>query len=209
MKIPDETIFGHDNKNSNIDFRFVRTIKEDDAKIDILQLRLKKYFENQVEPLVKANSAFPLTVLTCLGIETLGEIFFEKSIFDSAKRFTNACFELDPIFKPKPSKQTLQKMNEVWSSDKMKGVKSIAHVVHNFLRNAMIHGYSAQAIYLSYEDTQNFLENKEYGIFVINPNWFWDRYKYGSDKLFNMAKSKTNHKQKRKCCLEYFNKLID
>lgn len=208
-KVPDDVIFGIKEDQKSIDYGYIRSVSDENELIRLLELRLGVFFENKVEPLVDSRSAFPLAVMTCIGIETLGEIFFKEDKDESARQFVNVTFELSSEFKKKPEKETLKIMNQTWSEEKMKGIKSKGHVLHNFFRNSMIHGFSAQAIYLSYEDTNDFIEIPNKGIFVMNPDWLWNRYKLGTAKLFKMAQSGKNHKQKRKNCLTYIQKMLE
>ena len=82
--VPDKIIFGIDSLGNVIDYGFVRKVKDDNELINLLRLRLKVFFVDQVQPLQNSRSAFPLTTMTCVGIETLGEIFVNKNNDDTS-----------------------------------------------------------------------------------------------------------------------------
>ena len=86
-KVPDKIIFGIDELGNSIDYGFVRNVTDDNELINLLRLRLKVFFIDQVQPLQESRSAFPLTTMTCVGIETLGEIFVKEKKDDTSFQF--------------------------------------------------------------------------------------------------------------------------
>jgi len=73
MAIPDTTYFGPDN----ITFGDVRIAKSPLEKIEFLKKRLDSFFIYQIDALDR-RSPFPLEIMCCIAIETLGAIFTEK-----------------------------------------------------------------------------------------------------------------------------------
>lgn len=86
-KALDEIIFGVDSSGVAINYGFVRAIQDDTSLINLLHLRLKVFFINQVQPLQDFRSAFPLSIMTCIGIETMGEIFVAENKDDTSYQF--------------------------------------------------------------------------------------------------------------------------
>lgn len=76
--VPDNVIFGINESNSPIDYGYVRNVTDENELINLLRLRLMVFFINQIQALQNARSAFPLTTMTCIGIETMGEIFIKE-----------------------------------------------------------------------------------------------------------------------------------
>ena len=73
MPVPNEVIFGVDDSNESITYGDIRNINDDTELIKLLKYRLNVYLINQVEPI---GGAFPKANMTCILIETLGDIFY-------------------------------------------------------------------------------------------------------------------------------------
>jgi hypothetical protein len=82
-KVPDKVIFGIDTLGHSINYGFVRSVTDNNELINLLRLRLKVFFIDQVQSLQNSKAAFPLTTMTCVGIETLGEIFVKENKDDT------------------------------------------------------------------------------------------------------------------------------
>ena len=78
MPIPDKTFFGSKLDGTGaILFGEVRQITDEDDKLHLLKRRLEAYLTSQIDPIAdstKIYSPFPLTVLTCIAVETLGRV---------------------------------------------------------------------------------------------------------------------------------------
>ena len=90
MPVPDEVIFGPDTQMKTITYGDVRSMAEAD-KLKVLKLRLDRFFIEQVDELgknkegnVKVYAPFPLALLTCVGIETLGEVMYHSDLCDKS-----------------------------------------------------------------------------------------------------------------------------
>jgi len=98
MSIPNETIFGpHLTEARGIRFGEVRQVNDADTKLRYLKQRLDGFLISQIDPIsTKIYSPFPLTVLTCIAVETLGRIIEPISAYelDSRKKKGNPknCF---------------------------------------------------------------------------------------------------------------------
>ena len=87
MPVPDPVHFGPAADNSGLTYGQVRVMNQEE-QFQALQRRFNRFFLEQVGELTKSNggkrlvySPFPLFVMTCVGIETAGKIFwlFSKS----------------------------------------------------------------------------------------------------------------------------------
>jgi len=207
-KIPDEVKFGHNAKGEVIDYGYVRAVSDNTELIDLLRIRLETFLINQVQPLQKSRSPFPLTVMTCVGIETLGEIFIPEDKDDSSFQFVEISKKLNQIFGRKLSKKYEKKLTELWSNKDLKNIDCYGKVLYLFFRNTMIHGYQGKGVFLSYEDLDKIEVDEETSFIKMNPDWFWNSYKDAFDKLFADAKKAQEANAMRKNCLKYINEYL-
>ena len=94
MAVPNQTIFGVDENEASINYRTVRQITDEDRLIILLKLRIEVFFIGQVKPL-ETVSPFPLSVMTCIGVETLGEITIAESSDDNGIQFKKILGKFD------------------------------------------------------------------------------------------------------------------
>lgn len=107
-KIPGETIFAPDFGGTRIDYDYVRSINDDTELIKLLYSRLKGFFVEQVQPLQDHRSAFPLMTMTCVGIETLGQIFISEDKDDKSCQFVEILKKIHQVFGRKPQKKVFR-----------------------------------------------------------------------------------------------------
>ena len=88
MAVPNLTIFGVDENEASINYGTVRQITDEDRLIRLLKLRIEVFFIGQVKPL-ETVSPFPLSVMTCIGVETLGEITIAENSDDNGIQLKN------------------------------------------------------------------------------------------------------------------------
>lgn len=207
-KVPDKIIFGIDKLGNSIDYGFVRNITDETELIDLLKLRLKVFFIDQVQSLQNSRSAFPLTTMTCIGIETLGEIFIKEDKDDTSFQFIEIIKKVNQTFGRKPNKKYEKKLQEIWTGKDLKSIDCFGKLVYRFFRNTMIHGYQAKGMFLSYEETDNIEIDEEFAFIKINPDWFWDSFKkYYENQFASIIKAETNNKE-RQNCLKYINEFL-
>ena len=202
-KIPDDSIFGPNDLGEGITYGYVRSIKDETELIRLLKLRLGGFFIRQVQPLQDAHSAFPLAVMTCVGIETLGVIFVPKKEGDSSYQFVETTSKMHQIFGRKPDETFLESFAAIWSEKKKSDFNSYGKVLYKFFRNTMIHGYQGKGAFLSYEDTDKIEIKSESGFMVINPDWLWNTYKAFFEKRFSDVLEAQNNNPERQNCLQY------
>lgn len=94
MAVPNQTIFGVDENEASINYGTVRQITDEDRLIILLKLRIEVFFIGQVKPL-ETVSPFPLSVMTCIGVETLGEITIAESSDDNGIQFKKILGKFD------------------------------------------------------------------------------------------------------------------
>ena len=206
--VPDKVIFGIDGLNNPIDYGYIRQITDDNELITLLRLRLRVFFIDQVQILQNSPSAFPLATMTCVGIETLGEIFINENKDDASFQFVETLKNVHQMFGRKPNKKFDKKLQTIWAEKDLKNVDSFGKIVYRFFRNTMIHGYQAKGMFLSYEDTNNIEIDEEFAFLKINPDWFWNNFKtYFENQFVSVGKTQENNPE-RQNCLRYIKTFL-
>ncbi len=207
-KIPDEIIFGIDNNRNAVDYGFVRNIKDDNELINLLRLRLMRFFIEQVQVLQDSKSAFPLTTMTCIGIETLGEIFIEKNANDTSFQFVEIIKKVNQTFGFKPNKKYMTKLKEIWSEKDLAKIDNFGKLTYRFFRNTMVHGYQGKGVFLSYEDTESIEIDEKSAFIKINPDWFWNSFKGYYERQFKIVEKAESNNKERRNCIDYIKNFL-
>ena len=185
MPVPDNIIFGSNPPTDQYTYGQVRALKGD-HRYYALKHRLDTFLIAQINGLgkdkegkSKVYSPFPLFLLTCIAIETLGKALFRPSqpmSDEDAQRagFLKVCSKIDHIFPRQLSKKNKEGYDTLWDEDQHKKVKSLAHVIYRFGRHTMVHGFRGKGVYF---DVQ--LEKWKFtdGALNLNPYWFWRAFK--------------------------------
>jgi hypothetical protein len=207
-KVPDKVIFGIDTLGNSIDYGFVRKVTDDNELINLLKLRLKAFFIDQVQSLQNSKSAFPLTTMTCVGIETLGKIFVKENKDDTSFQFVEIIKKTHQKFGGKLNKTYKQKLQEIWAEKDLKNIDNFGKLTYRFFRNTMIHGYQGKGVFLSYEDTKNIVVDDEFAFITINPDWFWNSFKDYFEKQFALIGQAQANNTERQNCLNYIKNFL-
>lgn len=201
--IPDSVIFGISREKKPITYGDFRRIEDQDESILLFQLRLERFFVDQVRCLSESKAAFPLAIMACIGVETLGEIFLPKNKDDASEQFVMTLKKVHQRFGRKPSKKMLDTLKVLWKDKDLTKIDSYAKIVYRFFRNSMIHGYRAEGVFLSYEDTDNLSFDESSGFIVLNPEWMWKEVKSYFFKLFGDCLEAQDNHPNRRCCISY------
>jgi hypothetical protein len=207
-KVPDKVIFGVDNFGNTIDYGVVRSMTDDNELIKLLYLRLKVFFIDQVQTLQNSRSAFPLTTMTCIGIETLGEIFVKENKDDTSYQFVEIIKKVNQTFGRKPNKKYEKKLQDIWSEKDLKNIDSFGKLTYRFFRNTMIHGYQGKGVFLSYENTKSIEIDDQFAFIIINPDWFWNSFKDYYEKQFMLVGQAEVNSTERQNCIDYIKKFL-
>ena len=176
--------------------------------INLLRLRLKVFFIDQVKPLQNHSSAFPFTTMTCVGIEILGKIFIMENKDDTSYQFVEIIKKIHQFFARKPNKKYDKKLKEIWSEKDLNKIDCFGKIVYRFFRNTMIHGYQGKGVSLSYEDTKNIEVDENFAFIKINPDWFWNNFKDFFDKRFMEILNAQDNNKERQYCLKYIKEYL-
>ncbi len=188
MPVPDDVYFGPADDGSGLFYGQIRAFKEDD-RFRALQRRFNHLFLGQVGELARSHegkrvvySPFPLFVMTCVGIETAGKIFFARApgqgeSEDDVQRlgFLEVCKGIHPHFSRPLNKNQKNEFDSLWGPDEHQKVKSVGHIIYKLGRHTMIHGYRGKGVYFTEHETVPEWK-MERGAVVINPYWFWKRF---------------------------------
>jgi hypothetical protein len=207
-KIPDDIIFGHNLSGEVITYGNVRETTDEDTRIKLLKIRLETFLLNQIEPLISSKSAFPLCTMTCVGIETLGQIFIAEDKHDQSFQFVSISKKIDQKFGRQINKIFFSKLEEIWDTRELKNFDNYGVILYKFFRNTMIHGYRTQGVFLSYENTESIDIVNESAIIVLNPNWFWNNFNKCFNTIFDEVLKAQNTNKERINCMNYINNSL-
>jgi hypothetical protein len=91
MPVPDKTYFGPTEDNKSLHYGEVRAMAEE-QQFSALQRRFNHLLLGQINELARSEgekrlvySPFPLFIMTCVGIETAGKIFFNRPPMDGQR----------------------------------------------------------------------------------------------------------------------------
>ena len=130
MPVPDDVYFGPKEDCSGQFYGEVRAFKEED-QFRALERRFNHLFLGQVGELARCNegkrivySPFPLFVMTCVGIETTGKIFFSRAPGKGEKEedvqrlgFMEICKGIHSHFSRPPNKNQKKEYDALWAQE--------------------------------------------------------------------------------------------
>jgi hypothetical protein len=148
--------------------------------IGLYQKRLERRLIGQTDCLTK-KSPFVKATMTAIGLETIGEIFYQQAS-DDMPSFVHAIQDLDSAFKNIPEQGFIDGAKITYPELPIDKIPSYGHFLYRYFRNSMIHGFWGRAVFLSYEDCDHF-KIKD-GYMVLNPDGFWELFKKLFHKLF-------------------------
>lgn len=183
MPVPNEVIFGPDVPSGPLTYGQVRKLAPDE-QLRALHRRLGAYFISQVTELGKPEggsskvySPFPLFLMTCVGIETIGKVFFSRVPNQGEKQediqregFLSVCNKLHKNFSRPLNKSQKKDYDLLWGADAHKHAKTASNIVYRLGRHTIVHGYQGRGVFLT-EGLDDW--SLEAGAIIINPYWFW------------------------------------
>lgn len=218
MAVPDNTYFGIDEKGKGVYYGDVRNENNPLRRIKLLELRLKDLLikqtnelEVQLDGTRKVHSPFPLAIITCISIETLGQIFYgsdnKKDDKNQSYCFVSVIKHFDKEFSRPFTKKFKESITLRFPNEEVEKIKTFADLFYTYFRNTFIHGYKGRAVYL---EEQVVSWEKDDGFLVINPNWFWRKFKETFEEHFNqLYNNKEENNPFKISALRYIDKLIN
>ena len=192
MPIPDEIWLSFDSKKKRIHAKDIRSIIENQENgyeaylAEILKVRLERTLINPIDKISdNKDIAHVLVGLTCIGIETLGQVFYPNG--EKSKPFVTVCSKLHQVFSRSLSKKFKKDLSKMWSkNDNIDSVKTFSYLMYRYLRNEIQHGFVAKGVYLSNDIENVEVFNREGVAYLrVNPKWFWLRFKDVFNSLFD------------------------
>jgi hypothetical protein len=204
MPVPDRAYFGPAEDGAGLNYGQIRALPEED-KLRALQRRFNHLLLGQVQELTRTEggrrvvySPFPLFVMTCVGLETAGKIFFsrapglEENEEDvQRKGFLEVCKGIHPRISRPLTQDDKVAYDSLWGRDEHRKVQSYAHLVYRFGRHTMIHGYRGKGVYFT-EAPEVPEWAMDGGGLVLNPYWFWRRFAEHSAELWQRFHANRN-----------------
>ena len=191
-----------------------------DEQLKALHRRLGAFFISQVSELGKPEggsskvySPFPLFLMTCVGIETLGKVFFSRTAKVGEKQeeiqregFLSVCNKLHIHLSRPLTKAQKADYDSLWGSNAHKNAKSASSIIYRLGRHTIVHGYQGRGVYLT-EGIANF--SLESGAIIINPYWFWRAFLTVYDDLWIQLYSNAEENNPlKKAAHLYLNELL-
>ncbi len=196
MPVPDPVYFGPAENGEGLIYGQIRALAEEE-QFRALQRRFNTLFIGQVNELAKTEngkrlvySPFPLFLMTCVGIETLGKIFFTPEQKGGVQEedlqregFLTVCKFIQAEFSRPLNKEQKEGYDRLWGQNEHKKVVSAAHIIYRLGRHTMIHGYRGKGVFLTEHESVPTWTMDE-GAVTLNPYWFWERFNRASAELW-------------------------
>jgi hypothetical protein len=187
--VPDPVVFGPTGKGPDFNYGQVRGLLPQ-AQIEALRLRHEAWLVAQAKILADSGSSpFPLAVMTCVGMEALGLVAFGpggalKDPFVAVAGLMDARFAapVSPTFKT----NLVNRWTTTQDPEAKPGrVTTNAELLYFFFRNSMIHGFRGRGVFLTGDETQDFVVKEPEGTMILNPWWLWRSYEAAVTTVFN------------------------
>lgn len=224
MPVPDAVIFGPDVPSGQLTYGSVRKLAEEE-RLRALHRRLRAFFVSQVEELAKPEggptkvySPFPLFLMTCVGIETLGKVFFgrrprgkdgkpiEHPEDIQREGFLTVCNQLHKHFSRPLTKEQKLAYDSLWGAGAHKYAGTPALIIYRLGRHTMVHGYRGRGAFIT-EDIEEWTMDE--GAIVINPYWFWRAFSNVYEDLWErLYTNKEANDPRKKAALLYLVEIL-
>jgi hypothetical protein len=219
MPVPDQVIFGPNAPSGSITYGEVRHLLAHE-QLRALHRRLGSYFISQVSELGKPGggsskvySPFPLFLMTCVGIETIGKVFFNRPPKDGEKPediqregFLSVCNKLHIHLSRPLTKAQKADYDSLWGLNAHKNAKTASTIIYRLGRHTIVHGYQGRGVFLT-EGLDTY--RLESGAIIINPYWFWRAFLAVYEDLWiQLYSSAENNNPLKKSAHLYLNELL-
>jgi hypothetical protein len=219
MPVPDNVVFGPDDLSGSLTYGQVRVLGAEEQFL-ALQRRLATFLIRQIDELgkedggkAKVYSPFPLFLLTCVGIETVGKVFYSRlpNIGEQQEEvqrgaFLRVCGKIHQALCRPLSKIQKENYDGLWGKGGHEKVTNLSHMIYRFGRHTMVHGYRGRGVYLD-----EGLKEWSFGAdgFVLNPYWFWRRFRGVYEDLWkNFHSNREPNNPMRKSAGIYLEELL-
>ena len=164
-KTPDTAIFGLNSKDERVFYKDAREASDSEL-LELVTIRQKIFFFDQVQPLVDNKCTFPLFHMTLLGIKNLIKLVTNNTIVDQFNSETILTHLLSEV----ELDLNFEEIKEFWDDREWEPRFSNERVFFNLV---LTEGKKGVVFDYGEDVTLQFKDN----FFVINPGWFWESYK--------------------------------
>jgi hypothetical protein len=187
MPVPDDVIFGPAEESGQYTYGHVRNLSVDE-QYRALELRLETFLFTQIQHVCKTDAPFPLFLLSCVAIETMGKVFFSQEAKEGLSNediqregFLRVCKSLHKVLSRPLTKQQKADYDELWGANAHKHAATPANIVYRLGRHTMVHGYRGKGVFLTGDVKELTLDA---GSLIVNPMWFWEAVQQGAARLW-------------------------
>lgn len=219
MAVPPDVIFASSDGPLPTYYGDVREM--DDAKrLSALNRRLDEWLIEQIDELGKDEGAeskvyspFPLALLTCVAMETLGSVMYhddsESDEENARNGFRKVAAKMHQGFARSFSKKAKANIAERWADTKdTSKLRTPADLLYTYFRNTLIHRYQGQGVQITEEITKTY-ELTEEGTIAVDPYWLWRKFKQAYETLFQELHSNQEPTNARRTsALHYVEQLL-
>jgi hypothetical protein len=154
---------GHSNRVDMRELRVFTPIQRAAA----FRARMDSYYFDQVKAIASKSpwAPFPLAVMTCIGIETIGAYKYGDDTNDRNGHFKKTVEELDRGFTRVVAAPT---GNNV----------SLSTFVYQGFRNSLAHGFYGKWVFITHDPAKakTFRYNTHHKLLVLNVYWLYERF---------------------------------
>jgi hypothetical protein len=189
FNVPDNVCFGPDGRGGDFTYGQVRALASQ-LQIEALRLRHEAWLVAQSRVLATTGSSpFPLAVMACVGMEALGLLAF-GSAAKQRDPFLAIAASMDARFAAAVSPTFQSNLVKRWaatldSDAKPNSVTTNAELLYFFFRNSLMHGFRGRGVFLTGDETQDFVTRDAEGTMILNPWWLWRSYEATVTATFN------------------------
>lgn len=214
FNVPDNVCFGPDGRGGDFNYGQVRALAPNhQLQIEALRRRHEAWLVAQSKVLATtASSPFPLAVMTCVGMEALGLLAFGPG---SKPRdpFLAVAGIMDARFAAAVSQTFQSNLAERWATTldsmaKPDSVTTNAQLLYFFFRNSLVHGFRGRGVFLTGDETQDFVTREAEGTMILNPWWLWRSYEAAVTAIFNEIVGSSASASTKRCAAEAHLKLM-
>ena len=210
--LPDTTIFhGIPQNVDGFSFKEARALTDDDEKISRLKTRLEGYY---VSGLKDINHPFIAAIMTCVGLEVLGQVIFGfDAKGESIESYTINVYKMLDSNISQPLSSTFainynKKRNRTGqTTDFTNSFTSYANVIRKGLRNSFTHNYRSLGVILSDSQSDLMTIEENEGCIIVNPFIFKQKFINCFEDSFLTALFNSNQNYRAET-LKYFDLLI-
>lgn len=209
---PNSTIFhGAVGSFKKYTFKQARDLNNDTIKIKHLKLRLESYY---LHGLKKTKDPFISAILTCVGIEVLGQVMLGvDSNGETDKQHTIEIYKMmdsilaDNLSSKFKSNYNLGRKFPNSTPDCTNDLHTYSHILRKGLRNTFAHGYRSLGVVLDNNLDRMVLIKETQGLLIVNPKKYRKKFVELFNSMFDKVQSNSEPDWRNEA-VKYFELII-